>query len=187
MPDRFKFPGFILFLLLFVNCQTQTKKTMNTIYDYTVKDINGNKFDFADLKGKKILIVNTASKCGFTPQFEDLENLYQKYKDRNFIIIGFPSNDFGNQDPGSNEEILEFCQLNYGVKFPMMSKIKVKGEDKAPIYQFLTQKELNGKKNSSVKWNFQKYIINEDGTLEDFFYSITKPDSKKITKWIEKS
>lgn len=158
---------------------------MKTIYDYKVEDINGEEFDFADLKGKKILIVNTASKCGFTPQFEGLEKLYQKYKDQNFIIVGFPSNDFGQQDPGTNEEIAEFCRINYGVSFPMMSKISVKGENMAPIYQFLTQKELNGKKNSSVKWNFQKYLINEDGTLHDYFYSITNPESKKITKWIE--
>jgi len=99
--------------------------------------------------------------------------------------VGFPSNDFGQQDPGSNDEIAEFCKINYGVTFPMMSKISVKGDSIAPIYQFLTQKELNGEKNSSVKWNFQKYLINEDGTFENYFYSITEPESKKITKWIE--
>jgi len=180
-------PYFIIaFLCIFTNCKSQNTLTMNTIYDYKVKDINGNDFDFAALKGKKILIVNTASKCGFTPQFEGLEALYQKYKSSGFVVIGFPSNDFGQQDPGSNEEIAEFCQLNYGVSFPMMSKIHVTGDEMAPIYQFLTQKELNGKKSSSVKWNFQKYIINEDGTLEDYFYSVTKPESSKITKWIEK-
>lgn len=158
---------------------------MKTIYDYKVEDINGNEFDFSSLKGKKILIVNTASKCGFTPQYDGLEALYQKYKDDNFIIIGFPSNNFGQQEPGSNEEITEFCKINYGVTFPMMGKISVKGDSIAPIYQFLTKKELNDKKSSSVKWNFQKYLINEDGTLYDYFYSITKPESKKITKWIE--
>lgn len=158
---------------------------MKTIYDYKVEDINGNEFDFSSLKGKKILIVNTASKCGFTPQYDGLEALYQKYKDDNFIIIGFPSNNFGQQEPGSNEEIAEFCKINYGVTFPMMGKISVKGDSIAPIYQFLTKKELNDKKSSSVKWNFQKYLINEDGTLYDYFYSITKPESKKITKWIE--
>jgi len=175
----------MLVLFCFIQCHAQKKEDMKTIYDYKVEDINGEEFDFADLKGKKILIVNTASKCGFTPQFEGLEKLYQKYKDQNFIIVGFPSNDFGQQDPGTNEEIAEFCRINYGVSFPMMSKISVKGENMAPIYQFLTQKELNGKKNSSVKWNFQKYLINEDGTLHDYFYSITNPESKKITKWIE--
>lgn len=175
----------MLVLFCFIQCHAQKKEDMKTIYDYKVEDINGEEFDFADLKGKKILIVNTASKCGFTPQFEGLEKLYQKYKDQNFIVVGFPSNDFGQQDPGTNEEIAEFCRINYGVSFPMMSKISVKGENMAPIYQFLTQKELNGKKNSSVKWNFQKYLINEDGTLHDYFYSITNPESKKITKWIE--
>jgi len=175
----------IALLICFTNCKAQIDKKMKTIYDYKVEDISGSEFDFADLKGKKILIVNTASKCGFTPQFEGLEKLYQKYKDQNFIIVGFPSNDFGEQDPGSNEEIAEFCKINYGVTFPMMSKISVKGDSIAPIYQFLTQKELNGKKNSSVKWNFQKYLINEDGTLHDYFYSMTEPESKKITKWIE--
>ncbi len=169
------------------NCKSQNNQEMNTIYDYKVEDINGNEFDFASLKGKKILIVNTASKCGFTPQFEGLEDLYEKYKDQNFVIIGFPSNDFGQQDPGTNQEIAEFCQMNYGVSFPMMSKIKVTGDEMAPIYKFLTDKAINGKKSSSVKWNFQKYIINEDGTFEDYFYSITKPDSKKIIKWIERN
>ncbi len=177
----------ILILISLASCRAQNKAHMKTIYDYTVEDINGDEFKFSDLKGKKILIVNTASKCGFTPQFDGLENLYQKYKDQNFVIVGFPSNDFGQQDPGSNEEIAEFCRLNYGVTFPMMSKISVKGDSIAPIYEFLTQKELNGKKNSSVKWNFQKYLINEDGTFHDYFYSITEPESNKITKWIEKS
>lgn len=178
----------LLIITLSTSCKTniQNNKEMKTIYDYKVEDINGDEFNFADLKGKKILIVNTASKCGFTPQFDGLEELYQKFKDDNFVIVGFPSNDFGQQDPGSNEEIAEYCRLNYGVTFPMMSKISVKGDSIAPIYKFLTKKELNGKKNSSVKWNFQKYIINEDGTLEDYFYSITEPESKKITKWIEK-
>lgn len=174
-----------LILISFVACKAQNKTDMKTIYDYKVEDIYGEEFNFADLKGKKILIVNTASECGFTPQFEGLEELYQKYKDQNFVIVGFPSNDFGGQDPGTNEKIAEFCKINYGVTFPMMSKISVKGDSIAPIYEFLTQKELNGKKNSSVKWNFQKYLINEDGTFHDYFYSITKPDSKKITKWIE--
>lgn len=181
-----KFLNLAVCFLLMMSCTAQKNEKMKTIYDYKVEDISGDEFDFASLKGKKILIVNTASKCGFTPQFDGLEKLYQDYKDDNFVIVGFPSNDFGQQDPGSNEEIAEFCKINYGVTFPMMSKISVKGDSIAPIYQFLTQKELNGKKNSSVKWNFQKYLINEDGTLEDYFYSITNPDSKKITKWIEK-
>lgn len=177
-------PLITLFFYL-INCNAQNKDVMNTIYDYKVQDINDQEFDFSTLKGKKILIVNTASECGFTPQFEDLEKLYQKYRDHNFIIIGFPTNDFGNQDPGSNEEIAQFCKINYGVSFPMMSKITVKGKEKAPIYQFLTEKEINGKKSSEVKWNFQKYLINQDGTLENHYNSATKPNSEEIINWIE--
>lgn len=181
-----KLIGLILTSIWLISCNAQNNSTMQTIYEYKVTDINGDEFDFSTLKGKKILVVNTASKCGFTPQYEGLEKLYEKYKDQNFVIVGFPSNDFGEQEPGTDEEIASFCKLNYGVSFPMMSKISVKGDSIAPIYQFLTMKELNGKKNSTVKWNFQKYLINEDGTLHDYFYSITVPDSKKITKWIEK-
>ena len=110
------------------------------------------------MKGKKVLVVNTASKCGFTPQYEDLEKLYKEFKDQGLVIIGFPANNFMHQEPGTNEEIKSFCTLNYGVTFPMMSKISVKGNNKEPIYQWLTQKELNGEENSSVKWNFQKYL-----------------------------
>lgn len=176
----------IIFMIFFVNCHSQIQKEMKTIYDYKVKDINDQEFDFSTLKGKKILIVNTASKCGYTPQFEGLEELYQTYKDKNFVIIGFPSNDFGQQDPGSNQEIAEFCQLNYGVSFPMMSKIVVTGDEMAPIYQFLTQEKLNGKMNSTIKWNFQKYLINEDGTFENFYLSATLPNDNSIIEWIEK-
>ncbi|WP_394669588.1 glutathione peroxidase [Halosquirtibacter xylanolyticus] len=160
-------------------------EAQNSIYDYKVVNIDGKEISLDQFKGKKILIVNTASKCGFTSQYEDLEKLYKKYKDSDFVIIGFPSNDFGSQEPGNNIEIKEFCSVSYGVTFPMMSKIKVKGDDKAPIYKWLTMKSLNGVKNSSVKWNFQKYAINRDGTLHDFYYSITKPMSDKIIEWIE--
>ncbi len=163
----------------------QHKEDIKSIYQFRVKDIEGNKFDFADLKGKKIMIVNTASKCGFTPQFEQLQEIYEKYKDNNFVIIGFPSNDFMNQDPGTNEEILEFCTLNYGVDFPMMTKIKVKGKRKAKIYKYLTDKNLNGYKSSKVKWNFQKYLINEEGYLEKVIGTSTSPDNDEIIKWIE--
>lgn len=173
-----------LIFLSFNNCIAQNQISMNTIHKYKVEDINGEEFNFSDLKGKKILIVNTASKCGYTPQFSDLEALYQKYKNENFVIVGFPSNDFGQQDPGSNEEIAAFCQINYGVSFPMMSKITVIGEQKNPVYKFLTEKELNGKVSSTVKWNFQKYLINEDGTLEDFFYSDVKPNDERIINWL---
>ena len=131
-----------------------------TIYQFKVEDLSGNIFDFASLKGKKIMIVNTASKCGYTPQYEQLETLYKEYSAKGFVIIGFPANNFGSQEPGTNKEIESFCKLNYGVTFPMMSKISVKGDDMAPIYKFLTQKSKNGMKDSEVQWNFQKYLIN---------------------------
>lgn len=158
--------------------------TSQTIYDFKVTDIDGNEFDMSSLKGKKVMIVNTASKCGLTPQYEELEALYKMYKDSNFIIIGFPSNDFMSQEPGSDGEIKEFCSKNYGVTFPMMSKIEVKGKNKHPLYQFLTEKSKNGYSDNSVKWNFQKYLINEDGKLVQVISPTTKPLSEEITTWI---
>lgn len=156
-----------------------------SIYQFKVEDIQGKEFDFSQLKGKKILIVNTASQCGFTPQYENLENLYEEYKDQGFTIVGFPANDFGKQEPGNNEEIASFCQKNYGVSFPMMAKISIKGEEEHPIYQFLTEKSKNGKKDSEVKWNFQKYLIDENGHLAGVYDSKVLPDSHEIINWIE--
>jgi glutathione peroxidase len=157
-----------------------------SIYQFKVKDINGSTFDFASLKGKKIMIVNTASKCGLTPQYEQLEALYTKYKTKDFVIIGFPANDFMSQEPGSDQEIQQFCKLNYGVSFPMMSKISVKGKDMAPIYQFLTQKAKNGKEDSKVEWNFQKYLIDESGQLAKVISPRVSPNDPSIISWIEK-
>jgi len=155
-----------------------------TLHDFKVKDIDGNDFDLASLKGKKVLVVNTASKCGFTPQYEDLQKLYEKYGSGNFVIIGFPANNFLKQEPGSNKEIKEFCTSKYEVTFPMMSKISVKGEDIHPLYEWLTMKELNGKMDSDVKWNFQKYLIDENGKLVDVMYSKTNPLDQEIINWI---
>lgn len=156
-----------------------------TFHDFKTQTLTGEEFDFASLKGKKILVVNTASKCGFTPQYEGLEALYQQYKDNNFVVIGFPANNFGNQEPGSNEEIAQFCEINYGVTFPMMQKLSVKGDDQHPIYSWLTNKSENGTMDSNVKWNFTKFMIDEEGKLVDVLSSMVKPDSDKITKWIE--
>lgn len=156
-----------------------------TIYQFKVEDLYGETFDFSTLKGKKVLIVNTASKCGFTPQYEQLEAIYKEYKDQGFEVIGFPANNFNSQEPGTNEEIETFCKMNYGVTFPMMSKISVKGDDMSPIYKFLTQKSKNGVKDSEVKWNFQKYLINEKGELVEVYYSRTKPDAPEIVNWIK--
>jgi len=159
--------------------------TKESIYQFKVEDINGNQFDFSTLAGKKIMIVNTASKCGFTPQYKDLQMLYEKYKDKNFIIVGFPSNDFLWQEPGSNQDIAAFCQKNYGVTFPMMAKITVTGRKKHPLYKFLTEKSKNGLEDSKVKWNFQKYLIDNQGFLYKKFASSTNPMDKEITEWIE--
>ena len=152
-------------------------------YDFKVKTLEGKDFDFASLKGKKVMIVNTASKCGFTPQYEDLENLYEQYGQK-LVIIGFPANNFLNQEPGTAEEIRQFCTSKYDVTFPMMEKISVKGNDMHPVYQWLTSKEKNGVMDSSVKWNFQKYLIDENGKLVDVIYSKEKPGSEKVINWL---
>ena len=156
-----------------------------SIHSFVVTTLQGNDFDFSTLKGKKILVVNTASKCGLTPQYEKLQNLYEKYKSKNFEIIGFPANDFLWQEPGNSSDIQEFCSLNYGVTFPMMEKISVKGMNKHPVYKFLTQKSKNGVQDSKVKWNFQKYLLNENGELEKVISPKTQPDDRSITAWIE--
>lgn len=170
---------FIAFISVCAQLQAQT-----SFYDLKAKTIEGKEFNFFSLEGKKVLIVNTASKCGYTYQYEDLEKLFQAYKDKNFVIIGFPADNFGHQEPGSNSEIQEFCKKNYGVNFQMMEKISVKGDDIHPVYQWLTQKAKNGKMDSSVKWNFQKYMIDESGNLVDVAYSGDKPLSGKIVNWI---
>ncbi|QIA09242.1 glutathione peroxidase [Draconibacterium halophilum] len=156
----------------------------NSLHDFTVKDIEGNNFDLSTLKGKKVLVVNTASKCGLTPQFEQLQSVYETYGGDDFVIIGFPANNFANQEPKSNSEIVAFCEMNYGVTFPMMSKISVKGDDMHPVYQWLTQKSKNGKQDSEVGWNFQKYLIDENGKLVDVIEPKVKPDDAKIISWI---
>lgn len=157
----------------------------HSIHQFSVTDIQGNSFDFAQLKGKKIMVINTASECGYTPQYENLERLYQQYKDQNFTIVGFPANNFGQQEPGSDQEIATFCQKNYGVSFPMMSKISVKGDDTHPLYQFLTEKTKNGVLDSEVKWNFQKYLLDENGALVRTYESKVAPDAQEIKAWIE--
>ena len=155
-----------------------------SFHDFTVKDISGNEYDLGNLKGKKVLVVNTASKCGLTKQYADLERLYREYRSESFVIIGFPSNDFAGQEPGTNEEIAQFCSSNYDVTFPMMSKISVKGEDIHPVYSWLTNQEENGLEDSKVAWNFQKYMIDEDGKLLGHVPPRKNPYDKKIIKWL---
>jgi glutathione peroxidase len=180
--------------ILLVSCQgqSQTKTVTKTtvmekqnIYQFKVEDLSGKTFDFATLKGKKVMIVNTASKCGLTPQYKGLEKIYKEYKDKNFVIIGFPANNFGQQEPGTNEEIGAFCQQNYGVTFSMMSKVSVKGNDMDKVYQFLTQKSKNGLQDSEVEWNFQKYLINEKGELEKVISPQVSPTDDVIINWIK--
>jgi len=161
---------------------TKQPSAMN-LYDIALQDIDGNAMDLSAYKGKKILFVNVASKCGFTPQYEDLEKMSALYKDK-LVVIGLPCNQFMSQEPGSNEDIKEFCSATYGVTFPMTDKIEVKGPGQHPLYKWLTNKALNGKVSSSVKWNFQKYLVDENGALIDYFYSTTKPMSDKITKYL---
>ncbi len=158
-----------------------------SIHHFNAKNIEGNEVKFENFKGKKILIVNTASECGLTPQFKDLQNLYDIYKDKGLVIIGFPSNDFAKQDPGTNDEIKTFCEKNYGVSFLMMEKISVKGDLIHPVYKWLTLKSENGVMNSKVKWNFQKYLIDEQGHLVDMVTPWKKPDCRKILKWLNQS
>jgi len=195
--------GFLLFLVftvfLAVSCKmeqgkeskTETsmsvdeQKTSESIFQFEVTDLSGDKFDFAQLKGKKIMVVNTASECGFTPQYADLQKLYDTYKDKNFIIVGFPANNFGGQEPGSDQEIATFCRQNYGVTFPMMSKISVKGEDMNEVYHFLTEKSKNGLQDSEVAWNFQKYLLDENGELVRVVEPKTLPTDASIVSWIE--
>ena len=182
-------------ILILSSCQNQAQnntKAMEmqkpvqsqTIYQFKVTDLYGKEFDFSTLKGKNILIVNTASECGLTPQYKDLEAIYKKYKDLNFVIIGFPANNFGSQEPGSNEQIAKFCQMNYGVTFPMMCKISVKGKDIHEVYKFLTQKDKNGLQDSQVEWNFQKYLINEEGKLIKVLSPRVLPTDSEIVDWI---
>lgn len=169
--------GLLVIMMVTVNAQTN-------FYDFTVEDINGKEYPLSQFKGKKLLVVNTASKCGLTPQYEGLQELYEKYGGDDFMIIGFPANNFAKQEPGTNEEIATFCSINYGVSFPMMSKVSVKGDDQHPLYKWLTSESDNGLEDSKVTWNFQKYMIDEEGKLVGHFSPKTKPDNEKLLSWI---
>ena len=168
----------ILFMATLLTTNAQS------IHSFTVKSIDGKNLNLASFKGKKILIVNTASKCGYTPQYEGLEKVYEQYKDK-LVILGFPCNQFGGQEPGSNEEIVAFCKKNYGVSFPLADKIDVKGDNIAPIYQWLTMKSKNGILDASIGWNFNKFLIDENGKMMAYFPSSVKPDSEDILKYLK--
>lgn len=164
------------FCALFVNAQS--------IHSFKVKSIDGGQIDLSKYKGKKIMVVNTASKCGYTPQYEQLQKVYSQYKDK-LVIIGFPCNQFGGQEPGSNEEIAAFCQKNYGVNFPLADKVDVKGGTQAPIYQWLTQKTKNGVLDATISWNFNKFLLDENGKMLAYFPSNVKPDSEAILSYLK--
>lgn len=185
----------LIFTIALISCATNSNNTVmnnsaitaasvatsqGSIYDFKVEALDGSVIDFAAFKGKKILIVNTASACGYTPQYEGLEALYKKYQDK-LVIVGFPANNFGGQEPGSNSEIKEFCKKNYGVSFPMAAKISVKGDDIAPIYKWLCNKNQNGVLDAEIKWNFNKFLLDEKGALISKFDSGVKPLSEELT------
>lgn len=172
--------GGVIMSTMGVSQERDISELSKSIYDYSIASLNGKEeINLSDFKGKKILLVNTASECGFTPQYKELQAVHEKYGDE-LVIIGFPCNQFGGQEPGDAEQIASFCEKNFGVTFMLTEKIDVKGANQHPIYAWLTNKSLNGQKNSTVKWNFQKYLIDEQGNLLDVYYSTTKPDSPKI-------
>ena len=176
--------GLLLVATLGCAQNPSSSKAMESIYDISLTDINGASIDLSQYRGKKILFVNVASECGFTSQYDGLQELYTTYKDK-LVVIGLPCNQFGGQEPGTEAQIESFCRANYSVDFPLTAKIEVKGDNQHPLYQWLTNKTKNGKSSSSVKWNFEKYLVDEKGALVDYFYSITKPMNKKITGLIQ--
>jgi glutathione peroxidase len=176
---------FIITLMFSIFNKTIAQTTpTESIYNIKINSLTGNPIDLSQYKGKYILFVNVASKCGFTGQYKDLQKLYDTYKD-NLMVIGLPCNQFGNQEPGTPQQIKEFCQANYGVSFVMTEKIDVKGNNQHPLYQWLTDKAKNGQSSSTVKWNFQKYLVDPSGNLVDFYYSIVNPMSDAITKHLK--
>jgi len=188
-------PALILLALTACNRQSKTglsdanpiqqQVSMKTFHDFKVKDIAGQDFDLARFKGSKVLVVNTASECGYTPQYAQLEELSAAYAGDSFALIGFPCNDFGAQEPGTEAEIAAFCSANYGISFPMMSKVSIRGEMAHPLYQWLQKKEMNGKEDYQVAWNFSKFLINEDGSIETMYPSSVSPLDEKILSWLK--
>ena len=175
----------LLFCLLF--CAATLMAADKTVYDFTLNSIDGQPVPLAAYKGKVVLLVNVASRCGFTPQYSALEATYEKYKDRGFVIVGIPANNFGAQEPGSNQEIKTFCTSKYRVTFPMLAKVSVKGDDMTPLYQFLTDKSANPQTGGEIQWNFTKFLIGPDGHVKARFEPEVTPDSPQVTTAIEKA
>lgn len=175
------------FILLVALLGTTLMAAEKTVYDFTLNSIDGQPTPLASFKGKVVLLVNVASRCGFTPQYSALQAIYEKYKDRGFVIVGIPANNFGSQEPGTNQEIKTFCSAKYNVTFPMMAKVSVKGKDITPLYQFLTDKSSNPQTGGEIGWNFTKFLIGPDGQVVARFDSAVTPDSKEVTSAIEKA
>ncbi len=174
-------------LLCMLFCAATLMAAEKTVYDFTLNSIDGQPAPLAAYKGKVVLLVNVASKCGYTPQYSALESTYEKYKDRGFVIVGIPANNFGAQEPGSNQEIKTFCSSKYHVTFPMMAKVSVKGDDITPLYQFLTDKSSNPQSGGEIKWNFTKFLIGPDGRVITRFEPEITPDSPQVTSAIEEA
>ena len=175
-----------LLMLCLVFCAAALVAGEKSIYDFTLNSIDGQPAPLAAYKGKVVMLVNVASRCGFTPQYSALESIYEKYKDHGFVIVGIPANNFGAQEPGTNQEIKTFCSSKYNVKFPMMSKVSVKGDDKTPLYQFLTDKSASPKTGGEIQWNFTKFLVGPDGQIVARFEPAVTPDSPEVTGAIEK-
>lgn len=175
------------FILLVALLGTTLMAAEKTVYDFTLNSIDGQPTPLSSFKGKVVLLVNVASRCGFTPQYSALQAIYEKYKDQGFVIVGIPANNFGSQEPGTNQEIKTFCSAKYNVTFPMMAKVSVKGKDITPLYQFLTDKSSNPQTGGEIGWNFTKFLIGPDGQVVARFDSAVTPDSKEVTSAIEKA
>jgi glutathione peroxidase len=180
--------------LLFINAMDANadsngvgKGTAKSVYDFTLKNSKGKDVKLEEFRGQVVMLVNVASKCGYTPQYEGLQKIYERYKGQGFTILGFPANNFGAQEPGTNEEIQEFCRINYGVTFPVFSKISVKGDDKHPLYKYLTERETNPEFAGEIKWNFNKFLVGRDARILARFDSADKPEDAKVTQAIEQA
>jgi glutathione peroxidase len=178
---------FISAVLSLLFCAAAVIGGEKSVFDYALNTIDGQPAPLSAYKGKVVMLVNVASRCGFTPQYTALEAIYEKYKDRGFVIIGIPANNFGAQEPGTNQEIKTFCQSKYHVKFPMMSKVSVKGDDKTPLYQYLTDKSANPKTGGDIQWNFTKFLVGPEGQIITRFEPSVTPDSPQVTSAIEKA
>lgn len=184
MKNEFRW-SFALLLVLLTFASTNAQNMKNTIYQFEMETLAGEQRSLSEYEGKVVLLVNTASKCGLTPQYVDLQATYEKYKDQGLVILGFPANNFAGQEPGTNAEIQDFCRVNYGVEFPMFAKISVKGDDQHPLYQFLTSKDQNGVLDATMQWNFQKFLVGRDGKVVEVIAPQTSVNDPEVVQQLE--